>query len=224
MRSRNFVLGCFTALVALLGLVSPAHAVRVADLKCTSASNMVTCSMAVADVDTSGGREGGPVTINWTSGGAYPEGSKNKTIHSFRCAPRIFDGIGILVRVTVQQGIGPSAFDDDFVFVTCVGSFFRGLFSLICEPTPTALALVPNGNYIVCHTAWSPDGSEASVRWVSQQAQRAPAVTTNSAEGWTRATFNCNNPGGPDLTFNSFAEVTDASGTMRSNATIPCGW
>jgi hypothetical protein len=49
-------------------------------------------------------------------------------------------------------------------------------------------------------------------------------VTTNAAQGWSIATFDCNDPGGGGLTFSSFVSVTDAAGTMTTGYTIPCGW
>jgi len=231
MKARKLLFGVVTLLVAMLGLASPAHALFINELRCDSADNVIKCSVFYSSVDVDPKSLGfGQVTVSWTGGPnpptlkVAPRDGVNQQNYSFRCVPALFFGTPIGVSVILEQGErGLFSLDTRGKDVQCVGSFFRGLFALVCEPTPTALALLPNGNYIVCHTAWAPDGSAAAVRWVAPS-QRAPVVSTNSAEGWTRAVFNCNNPGGPDQTFSSFVEVTDASGTMRSSATIPCGW
>ncbi|HEX6682297.1 MAG TPA: hypothetical protein VF062_05855, partial [Candidatus Limnocylindrales bacterium] len=94
--------------------------------------------------------------------------------------------------------------------------------SIFCQP---ALSFgLPNGEYFVCAVQWRNDGSPTTAQWVNPQAQRQPVVTTNSAERWSRATFNCNDPGGGGFTFSSHVVVTGATGTMTTPYTIPCGW
>jgi hypothetical protein len=212
-RVKRFIVGAATVLVAVLGPSSAAHAdntpPEITSLECESASNTITCTVQFV---------GGPSTIEWF-GGPKAARDLNKGRRTFRCGPRLF-GLNYKVEVRVTTpGVG---FDTEVKRLPCNGQASPRTSAIFCEPTPTVG--LPNGTYFVCDVVWGGDGSAATAQWVNPQAKRRPAVTVNSDEGWTTATFDCNNPGGPDLTFGSYVSITDAAGTMTTPATIPCGW
>jgi hypothetical protein len=210
MPGKRLIVVALTLLVAVLGLSSAAHATTPSvSLDCSSVNKQINCT---ANITGSGELE-----IIWEKGGATPELSRNRTTHSFRCFAGFFN-LPYAVKVRVK-GHGEAT---AFTSVRCDDvPFIRLLSAISCQPSLTALAGVRGGNYIICDILWSND-SPATVQWVSQN--RQPVVTTNSDERWSRASFDCNNPGGPDLTFFASVRVTDAAGSMSTPATIPCGW
>jgi hypothetical protein len=211
MRVRSLVVGAVTALVAVLGLPSAAHATPlITKFECSSASRMITCDVEFV--------ASGKVTIEW-EGGPNADLAVDQTRRMFPCGPRLF-GLEYVVQVRViQLGVGIATNSKP---VVCNGNASPRASNIFCQPMPSVG--LPNGTYFRCDVVWGGDGSAATVRWVNPRANRQPVVRVNSPEGWTTATFDCNNPGGPDLTFGSHVTIADAMGTMTTPATIPCGW
>lgn len=91
--------------------------------------------------------------------------------------------------------------------------------SFTCGPMPRGTG------YVQCTATWDGGVDPSSARWLSPRARRQPVVTTDPISRITTAAFDCNNPGGPELTFTTQVVVTDSLGTFASSAmTIPCGW
>jgi hypothetical protein len=179
-------------------------------LTCSSANQRINCTANITSEE--------PVTIVWERGGVFPGSSNNTTTRSFRCFAGFFGGVyTVRVKVLAKSGSATASIN-----LQCNDTpNVRRLSAIFCQPSLTALAGLRGGNYIICDILWSSD-SPATVQWASQN--RQPVVTTNSDEGWSQASFDCNNPGGPDLTFFASVTVTDAAGSMSTPATIPCGW
>jgi hypothetical protein len=216
MKGTRLILTAITALVAVLGLPSAAHAdpepAPVIALSCTSVSEQINCSVAITGA--------GPTpSIEWM-GGPSPSSFQNKTTFSFRCSVGLINlPYTVSVKVERIRNQTPKAISSQDV--TCDGvAFLRRIFPILCQASATVGR--PNGLYFICDILWSNDGSPATVRWVSPRANRQPVVSTT--DRWSTATFDCNNPGGPDLTYTAYVTVTDATGTMQTPATIPCGW
>lgn len=228
MRGRRLILSAVTVLVAVLGLAPAAHATDTppATLACTSEFNRINCRVLTIP-DCPGGESDEIACIIGIDWGGYNLAlfDFKKRMVSFPCFTGLF-GRFSKISVTVTQKFDPTPTRRTHDPIDCVGGpAQRQASNIVCRPTPTAAAQLPGGNYIACGMIWSNDGSPMTIRWpVSGPGSRQPVVTTNSEDGWTQATFNCNNPGGPDLTFFAYVIATDAAGSMVTPVTIPCGW
>ncbi|MBB5077790.1 hypothetical protein [Nonomuraea endophytica] len=101
--------------------------------------------------------------------------------------------------------------------ITCP-SRTASITSFTCGPQPRGV------NYVLCEAVWAGGVDPVTAEWFSPRARRQPVVNTDAAARRTTAAFDCNNPGGPELTFTTLVTVTDALGSRASVSTIPCGW
>jgi hypothetical protein len=212
MRGRRLILGAVAVLAAVLGPAPAAQAAPpVIDLKCTSLNNRINCEVKVtSDI---------PYTLEWF-GGPLAYLARDKETYNFRCFTGIFN-FERNVTVQVKQQFVPTPFSKT-VRLRCVDDPVRISSTIFCQ-AELSFGL-PGGNYFACDTLWPSDGTVATVRWHSPQAQQQPVVTVNQDEGWTTATFNCNAPGEADPSFFAYVAITTSSGTVTTPATIPCGW
>jgi hypothetical protein len=219
LRGRVLILSIMTMLVTVLGFSSAVHAEALTvDLDCRSLSLRIFC-----DLKVEGNPTGERPKIYWLEGGPDPSWYQDDPNLSFRCNTGflgLFREYKVKVRATfVNQGITKE------VEKTVNCSEWDGSYdvaSIECKPARTYG--LPGGNYNICDTLWKKDGTCPSfLLWpVSGSRARQPVVTTNCTEGWSRSHWNCNDPGGPGLSFYTYFVVTDARGTHRTPAVTPC--
>ncbi|MEV4898929.1 hypothetical protein AB0K48_57360 [Nonomuraea sp. NPDC055795] len=128
------------------------------------------------------------------------------------CSPGEQFVIGLTVEFAddIIPGVGDTP-------VTCPART-AAITSFTCGPQPLGV------NYVLCEAVWAGGVDPVTAEWFSPRARRQPVVNTDAAARRTTAAFDCNNPGGPELTFTTLVTVTDAIGSRASVSTIPCGW
>jgi hypothetical protein len=223
MRGRGLILGVVTTLVAVLGFSSAAHADPerpTVSFDCTSQNQVINCRAMITSDPA-----GGPVEIVWRVGSMVQASSTNTV--SFRCTKSPIFSFDAAVTISISQRFsGQTLTNFAFREVVCddpISMTPRRLFPIFCQLARTGG--LPGGLYFICDILWKSTDSQATVQWVSPGAQRQPVVSTDSTYRRSQAVFDCNvYSGGPDFTFTAFVRVTDASGTMTTPATIPCGW
>ncbi|GII03707.1 hypothetical protein [Planobispora takensis] len=210
---RRRTLAIFALLAAVVGglLTGPAPAFAAVDFPpvCTFAAGQLNTGEVTCRVATNIG-DRTVTSIDWTVNGA--------NVAQFKNFPQITVGCSsgqVLIGHTLTFSNGETGAGTR---VTTCQNRTASITSFTCGPLPRGTG------YILCEAVWTGGVDPVTADWSSPRARRQPVVTTDPIARRTTAAFDCNNPGGPDLTFTTLVTVTDAVGSRASVSTIPCGW